>query len=105
VLARELPVLCGPRSDQELADRDGGDLGPIGYFAGTIDLVYRDPETDEIVVADYKTDSIEAESELKIRAAMYRHQGNVYQCALRDAMGLAEPPRFELWFLHADRII
>ncbi|MGE4609363.1 MAG: UvrD-helicase domain-containing protein [Myxococcota bacterium] len=105
VLARELPVLCGPRSDQELADGDDGDLGPIGYFAGTIDLVYRDPETDEIVVADYKTDSIEAESELKIRAAMYRHQGNVYQCALRDAMGLAEPPRFELWFLHADRII
>ncbi len=105
VLARELPVLCGPGSDAELAGGDGDDLGPVGYFAGTIDLVYRDRETGETVVADYKTDPIESDAELASRAAMYRFQGGVYQRALKVAMGLAEPPRFELWFFHADRIL
>ncbi len=104
MLARELPVLCRPGSEAELAGGDGDDLGPVGYFAGTIDLVYRDRETGETVVADYKTDPIESDAELVSRAAMYRLQGGVYQRALKDAMGLAEPPRFELWFFHADRI-
>jgi ATP-dependent helicase/nuclease subunit A len=104
VLARELPVLCSPRAEGEPTGVEGDGLGPIGYFAGTIDLVYRDPESGEIVVADYKTDLVEGEAELEARAAVYRRQGSVYQRAVTDAMGLAAPPRFELWFFHADRI-
>ena len=36
------------------------------------------------------------------RAAVYQRQ---YQRALREALGLAYTPRFELWFLHADHRI
>ena len=37
------------------------------------------------------------------RRAEYRSQGAAYQRALRDALGLAALPRFELWWLAADR--
>ena len=36
--------------------------------------------------------------------ARYAAQGRSYQRALRDAMQLDEDPRFELWFLDADRV-
>jgi ATP-dependent exoDNAse (exonuclease V) beta subunit len=90
VLARELPVLASPDPEQ----------GPVGFVAGAIDLVYRDPATRQLVVVDFKTDRRASRE----RAHAYARQGAVYQRALRDALGLAELPRFELWWLHADRI-
>jgi len=90
VLARELPVLLPPSGNA------------VGVVSGTIDLLYRDPETGRLVVADYKTDDPEL---LEARAAVYAPQGATYVRALEDALGLAEPPRFELWFLQADRVV
>ncbi|HVG08390.1 MAG TPA: UvrD-helicase domain-containing protein [Thermoanaerobaculia bacterium] len=90
VLARELPVLLPPAASS------------VGFVSGTIDLLYRDPATGRLVVADYKTDDPEA---LEARVAVYAPQGATYVRALREALGLEEPPRFELWFLQADRVV
>jgi ATP-dependent helicase/nuclease subunit A len=95
IVARELPFL-GPPAQA---------AGPVGVVAGVIDLVYRDPESAELVIADYKTDSPASAGEIALRASAYAEQGDVYQRALRGALGLAYQPRFELWFLAADRII
>jgi ATP-dependent helicase/nuclease subunit A len=95
VVSRELPVLLPPPVDGP---------GAVGFIAGSIDLVYRDPEAGEWVVADYKTDRIEDEADVADRVARYTEQGRSYQRALREALGLAANPRFELWFLHADRV-
>jgi ATP-dependent exoDNAse (exonuclease V) beta subunit len=92
VLARELPVLLPPERE---------DAGPVGFVAGAIDLVHRDPETGELVVVDYKTDRVELRAEIAGRAEGYAGQGAEYQRALREALGLDAPPRFELWFLYA----
>jgi ATP-dependent exoDNAse (exonuclease V) beta subunit len=96
VVARELPVLLSPERP---------DAGPVGFVSGAIDLVYRDPATAELVVVDYKTDRLEGPSELAERAASYRAQGAEYQRALRQALVLDAAPRFELWFLHAGRVV
>ena len=77
----------------------------VGFVAGAIDLVYRDTSTGELVIADYKTDEIASDSELAEKAAAYRSQGAVYRRALAEALALAKPPRFELWFLGASRIV
>ena len=96
VVARELPVLLPP---------DQGPEGPVGFVSGAIDLVYRDPATGELVIADYKTDEVASEAEIEAgRVAAYAPQGVHYRRALREALGLSKEPRFELWFLHADRI-
>jgi ATP-dependent exoDNAse (exonuclease V) beta subunit len=73
----------------------------VGFVAGAIDLVHRDPATGELVVVDYKTDRVETDAEIAGRARSYAAQGAEYQRALREALGLDAPPRFELWFLHA----
>ncbi|MFL6291760.1 MAG: PD-(D/E)XK nuclease family protein, partial [Thermoanaerobaculia bacterium] len=90
VLARELPVLLPPSGHA------------VGVVSGTIDLLYRDPATGRLVVADYKTDNPEV---VEARAAVYAPQGATYVRALKDALALEEPPRFELWFLQADRVV
>ncbi|HET9229086.1 MAG TPA: UvrD-helicase domain-containing protein [Thermoanaerobaculia bacterium] len=90
VLARELPVLLPPSGHA------------VGVISGTIDLLYRDPATGRLVVADYKTDDPET---LESRVAVYAPQGATYVRALREALDLDEPPRFELWFLQADRVV
>ena len=72
----------------------------MGFVSGTIDLVYRDPNTGELVIADYKTDEVAAETKLQEHAGAYAAQGAVYRRALREALGLSEEPRFELWFIH-----
>jgi ATP-dependent helicase/nuclease subunit A len=95
VIARELPVLLP-------ADRDGE--GAVGFIAGSIDLLYRDPASGELVVVDYKTDRVEGNALLE-RAAHYAGQARHYRRAVRDALGLPAPPRFELWFLHAGAIM
>jgi ATP-dependent helicase/nuclease subunit A len=129
VVARELPVLLPPHDVGSSAaprspgaggapDRAGGLPGetgsirsdgnagaPVAFVAGAIDLVYRDPDSAELVVADYKTDEAESEAALAEKAATYRSQGAVYCRALQDALRLPAPPRFELWFLSAGCIV
>ncbi len=95
VLARELPVLLPP----------GEHGGPVGVVSGTIDLLYRDPQTGRLVVADYKTDDPSAPGGVEARADVYASQGAAYVRALQEALDLAEKPRFELWFLRADRVV
>lgn len=94
LIARELPVLLPPGA---------GDHSPAGVVTGTIDLLYRDPETGKLVIADYKTDDASGR-EIEKRAAVYAPQGALYARAIREALGLDHEPRFELWFLRAGRI-
>ncbi|MCX5866208.1 MAG: PD-(D/E)XK nuclease family protein, partial [Proteobacteria bacterium] len=62
---------------------------------GIIDLIYE--RDGEIVVADYKTDSVQ-ESEIPERAERYRVQREVYLEAVRRGLGIKNP-RFQLIFL------
>jgi ATP-dependent exoDNAse (exonuclease V) beta subunit len=96
VIARELPVLLPAEAAGE---------GPVGFVSGSIDLLYRDPASGELVVADYKTDRVEGEAALRERAARYAGQAGHYRRAIQEAMGLPAPPRFELWFLRAGAVI
>jgi len=128
VAARELPVLLPPDAGAAGPGPDTGDhapLGsdraeaalqplepeqegrgtPVGFVAGVIDLLYRDPETGAWVIVDYKTDAVDSPTDLARRAAAYAPQGRIYARAVRDALGLESDPRFELWFLAADRIV
>lgn len=95
ILARELPVLLPP----------AGETGPAGAVAGSIDLLYRDPATGGLVVADYKTDRVAGDGEIERRAATYSSQGRLYARAVEGALGLAAPPRFEVWFVEAGRVV
>jgi ATP-dependent exoDNAse (exonuclease V) beta subunit len=101
IVARELPVLLPAPDAAGEADEA---TGAVAFVAGSIDLCYRDPDSGEWVVADYKTDRIERDTDLADRTARYTQQGRTYQRALRDALRLESEPRFELWFLTADRI-
>ena len=87
VIARELPVL--------LPAEPHGD-GAVGFVSGAIDLLYRDPATDEFVVVDYKTDRVEGEAALAERAVRYAGQAANYQRAVQEALALPRPPRCEL---------
>lgn len=94
VVARELPMLDRPPEQSPALD----------FVAGAIDLIYRDPESGAVVVADYKTDRVEDEDALTARATVYEAQEQVYVDAVQTALGLAEPPQAELWFLWPDRL-
>jgi ATP-dependent exoDNAse (exonuclease V) beta subunit len=96
VLARELPVLIPPGD---------GLHAPVGVVTGAIDLLYRDPASGEVVIADYKTDEVATAADLDRRAAAYAPQGAAYVRAVQEALELKGPPRFELWFLRADRVV
>jgi ATP-dependent helicase/nuclease subunit A len=95
VLARELPVLVPPTEQDDA----------LGFISGAIDLVYRDPDDGRLVIADYKTDQVDAESGIEERVEAYTRQLNVYASALQQAFDLDESPHQELWFLHADRVV
>lgn len=95
VIAREVPLLVRPDSERDQA---------FGFVAGAIDLLYRDPEDGQLVVADYKTDLVAGPGALERRVEGYAGQGEVYVRAVQEALGLPEPPRFELWFLDAGRV-
>jgi ATP-dependent helicase/nuclease subunit A len=81
VLGREVPIV----------QREG--KGPA--YRGTLDLLYRDGG-GEVVVADYKTDR---ETDPARLAETYGPQLSVYARAVQRALGLARPPRTELWLL------
>ena len=99
IVARELSVLLPPRDGSQAPQ------APVGVVTGAVDLVYRDPATGHLVIADYKTDEVEDPEELARRAAVYAPQGATYVRALQEALDLPQPPRFELWFLRADRVV
>jgi len=96
VVARELAVLLPPAA---------GDDGPVGFVSGAVDLLYRDPEDGSLVIADYKTDEVASDEEILRRAQIYVPQGRLYARAVQEALELAAPPRFELWFLRAGRVV
>lgn len=100
VLAREMPVLLAPDPSAASAEVPG----PVAFVSGTVDLLYRDAGSGELVIADYKTDEV-AGAELARRAAVYASQGAAYVRAVQQALDLAVPPRFELWFVHAGRVV
>jgi ATP-dependent exoDNAse (exonuclease V) beta subunit len=91
VVARELPVLAGMRSED----------GPLVTASGAIDLLYRDPKTGELVVADYKTGAEPDASE----PDRHRRQVGLYCDALRDALGSERRPRGERWYLATSRVV
>jgi len=90
VLATELPILM-----------DAGSDGPVGAWSGSIDLLYRCPKTGEVVVVDHKTDRV-GERDLQEIADHHAQQGRVYVDAVRRALSLEKPPRFEVWLIEAD---
>ncbi len=66
-------------------------------WAGSVDLLYR--ETDgSYVVADYKTDR---EDDAEGLRRLYGEQLRIYAEAVRDALGLDQRPRTELWLLRS----
>jgi ATP-dependent exoDNAse (exonuclease V) beta subunit len=95
VIARELPILALPRKGDDA----------VGFVAGAVDLLYRDPDDGTLVVADYKTDEVEGDEEIAARARAYASQGAAYVRAVAAALALPEAPRFELWFLWPGRIV
>ncbi|MBW2243003.1 MAG: UvrD-helicase domain-containing protein [Deltaproteobacteria bacterium] len=95
LIGREVPLLLAPEK---------GEDEPVGFVAGAIDLLYRD-ERGQVVVADYKTDAIREPEELDRRSRAYASQGRVYVRAVQAALGLDEPPQFELWFIDAGQVV
>jgi ATP-dependent exoDNAse (exonuclease V) beta subunit len=95
IVARELPILRPP----------GSDGGAVLFESGIIDLVYRDPSTGELVIADYKTDRVSDRAECEAKAKQYEEQGRFYVETLQAALGLADEPRFELWFLRVGEVV
>jgi ATP-dependent helicase/nuclease subunit A len=95
VIARELSLLLPPQGDDDA----------VGFVAGSADLVYRDPSTGELVVADYKTDRVTDLAAAQERAEVYASQVGLYARGLQEALGLDSLPVGELWFLHADQTI
>jgi ATP-dependent exoDNAse (exonuclease V) beta subunit len=96
VIGRELPVLVGCEGEAD---------GPVAYATGAIDLVYQDAATGDLVVADFKSDEIDDEAALERKVERYWPQGRAYCKAVAEALRPERPPRFELWFLAADRVV
>lgn len=94
VLGREVPLLVPPAGCEA-----------VGYLSGQIDLLYRDPADGGLVVVDYKTDHVSADEALLARAAAYASQCRTYAQGVREAFGLVEWPRWELWFLRPGRVV
>jgi ATP-dependent helicase/nuclease subunit A len=94
ILGREIPVLLPPETDDRA----------LGFVSGTIDLLYRDPETGDPVIVDYKTDRVLTDEELAARAEAYAAQEKVYARAIQQALDLPASPSTQLWFLWADQL-
>ncbi|RMF74025.1 MAG: hypothetical protein D6738_07485 [Acidobacteria bacterium] len=93
VVGREVPLVVPP------APQDAS--GPVGYRAGVIDLLYRDPDSGDLVVADYKTDETPDARALDRRATAYAPQVGAYRDALERLAAPGRTVRAELWFLAA----
>jgi ATP-dependent exoDNAse (exonuclease V) beta subunit len=75
--------------------------GPVGAWVGSIDLMYRCPDTGDIVIVDHKTDRV-GDRSIDDVAAHHAGQGSLYAQAVMQALGLSTPPRFEVWLIEAD---
>lgn len=95
VIGREVPLL--------LPAEEGGE-GPLGFLAGALDLLYRDPSSGELVVADFKTDALPSPAELEGGARRYRRQGELYCRAVQEALALPDRPHFEIWWLTVGQV-
>ncbi len=95
VVAREYPVLITPESSPE---------GPVGYVTSVLDMVYLDPERQQYVVVDYKTDPYDGSGGSAELLAKYKGQGEAYVSALQEAMSLDYRPSFELWFVRTGHL-
>ncbi len=105
VLARELPLLAQAAAPS--AASGSSRAIALDGIVGTLDLLYRDPATGEVVVADFKSDEIAAGAApagIAGIVARYRPQLELYGRAVESAMALDRPPRLELWLLAADAI-
>jgi len=106
IMGRELPVL-GPANLAQPWSQEPAHFGPISHVTGAIDLLYEDPSDvsqKTLVVADYKTDRINDESDLPRHEAVYRPQIEFYARCVAQAYP-NHRVRMELWFVTQDRII
>ena len=83
---------------------EGGSEGPIASWVGNIDLLYRDPETGAVVVADFKTEWL-GDSDPEKAARQHVDQGRVYVRAVQAALSLELMPLFEVWFIEGNQRI
>jgi ATP-dependent helicase/nuclease subunit A len=90
ILGKELPMMLASSAE-----------GPVGAWVGSIDMLYRDPATGLPVIVDYKTDFV-GRRDVEAVAAHHAEQGRLYTQAVQTALGLSEPPRFEIWMLEED---
>ena len=99
LIGREVPILSAS------AATGSSSANPGPTVVGAIDLIYRDPTTGEVVVADYKTDHVRSDESLEDHARRYAAQGAAYTRAVQEAFRLDQEPRFELWFLRHDAVL
>ncbi len=104
IAGRELPLLLAAPHAAASEDRVQPEPAPLAGITGAIDLLYRDPETDEPVIADFKSDGVD-EAGVAELVERYRPQLDLYARAAALALGLARPPRRELWLLALDRVV
>lgn len=99
ILARELPLLLP--AEAAFATEEAS---PVGYVTGSIDLLYRDPDSGDLVVVDYKADAVDgAVASLEALARAFAPQARVYVEAVASSLGAR--PRLELWFLHTGDVL
>ncbi len=109
IIGREVPILLPAEGDG--APRGGADQNhvtqrlPVGHFAGRVDLVYRDPDSGILVVADYKTERVDGMDDERISAVAqaYVPQLRIYASAVGQALGQAL--RAEVWFIEGSRVV
>jgi ATP-dependent helicase/nuclease subunit A len=95
IVGREVPVVLAS---------SGAESDPVGAITGAIDLLYRDPESGQLVIADFKSDRIGPGPALEHRANAYAVQEQRYAKAVRIALELNHTPRTELWWLWLDLV-
>lgn len=95
VVARELPLLLSKH------DADGVQT----VLTGAIDMAYRDPASDELVLVDFKTDRLASPDAATRQVERYRGQADAYRQAIQTALQLEAPPSMEFWFLDQRAIV
>lgn len=99
VLARELPLLQAAEAPEDNTDR------PIDAWVGTVDLVYRDPDTGQIVVVDHKSDRFADRADRAARIQHYGLQVHHYRAALASALPEDADLVCELWLLESREVV
>ena len=94
LLGREVPLVLHQVSEDDLAHAT----------IGVADFLYRDPETQQIVIGDWKNDRTPGD-QLQEKAQVYASQGRVYQEVVQQVFQLKTLPRFELWFLRTGQVV